>query len=242
MWPPSVACNRPAVDPLSLSSLEIDQVLRYMGCPPGQAEPSLRKTVEECAGELLAAIRPRWVSRVFSLSFEADGVRLDNGLLLPGQDLKHHLAGCTQAALFALTLSAQADACIRRAESRDMLRALALDCCASQAVEQLCDQAEAILQSQFPGCFFPYRFSPGYGDLPLTLQGDLLQLLDAPRKIGLCATASHLLTPRKSVTALMGVSQAPVAPAARSCVNCPGAHSCQYRKSGGHCGISNSSQ
>ena len=88
-----------------------------------------------------------------------------------------------------------------------MSRALALDCCASAAVEELCDQIELELQGKFPGCFFPYRFSPGYGDLPLEVQGELLHLLDAPRRVGLCANESSLLTPRKSVTAILGISE-----------------------------------
>ena len=56
----------------------------------------------------------------------------------------------------------------------------ALDCCASAGVEELCDQIEGELQGQFPGCAFPFRFSPGYGDLPLAVQDGLLELLDAP--------------------------------------------------------------
>ena len=107
-----------------------------------------------------------------------------------------------------------------------------------QKVEQLCDQIELELQRQFPGCFFPFRYSPGYGDLPLTLQSSLLALLDAPRQVGLCASASHILTPRKSVTAILGVADHPIQASVRSCLGCPAHDSCQYRKSGGHCGIS----
>ncbi len=224
--------------PISLTDLQIDEVLRYMGTPPDRAEPAIRKLAEECARELLGAARPRWVSRTFELTPEEGGVRLSSGLLLPGEDLKRHLAGCRRAVLFCATLSAQADALIRRAESGDMLRALALDCCATAAVEQLCDQIELELQGQFPGCFFPFRYSPGYGDLPLTLQGSLLALLDAPRQVGLCASASHILTPRKSVTAILGVADHPIQASVRSCLGCPAHDGCQYRKSGGHCGIS----
>ena len=216
--------------PISLTDLQIDEVLRYMGTPPDRAEPAIRKLAEECAQELLGVARPRWAARTFELTLEEVGVRLSSGLLLPGEDLKRHL--------FCATLSAQADALIRRAESGDMLRALALDCCATAAVEQLCDQIELELQRQFPGCFFPFRYSPGYGDLPLTLQSSLLALLDAPRQVGLCASASHILTPRKSVTAILGVADHPIQASVRSCLGCPAHDSCQYRKSGGHCGIS----
>ena len=209
-----------------------------MGPPPDRAEPAIRKLAEGCARELLGVVRPRWAARTFELTPEEGGVRLSSGLLLPGEDLKRPLAGCRRAVLFCATLSAQADALIRRAESGDMLRALALDSCATAAVEQLCDQIELELQRQFPGSFFPFRYSPGYGDLPLTLQSSLLALLDAPRQVGLCASASHILTPRKSVTAILGVADHPIQASVRSCLGCPARESCQYRKSGGHCGLS----
>ena len=223
---------------ITLSQLNTDEVLRYMGTPPEQAGKDLRRLVADCSAQLLTAIRPRWASRLCRIEPEPNGVRLDTGLLLPGQDLKIHLAGCGRAALFCATLGAQADTLIRQAQCSDLLRALALDCCAAAAAEQLCDRIELELQAQFPGCYFPYRFSPGYGDLPLGVQTDLLTALDASRQIGLCAGESHILFPRKSVTAILGISDHPIQTDKRSCLGCPAHDGCQYRKSGGHCGIS----
>ena len=218
----------------ALSPLDLDEVLRYMGCPAEKADPETRALVETCAREMEAAARPRWTGRVLDITLEEDGV-----VRFPdAPTLRKHLEGCERAAVFCATLSAQADALIRRWESRDMLRALALDCCATAGVEQVCDQVEQEIESQFPGCSFPFRFSPGYGDLPLELQGEILHLLDAPRKIGLCASASHILTPRKSVTAILGIARGEIQQTVRSCLSCPARESCQYRKSGGHCGIS----
>ena len=223
--------------PISLTQLNVDEALRYMGCPPEKADPATRALAEDCARELLPVLRPRWACRTFDVEPEAGGVRLSCGLLLPGEDLKGHLAGCRRAFLFCATLGAGADALIRRWESADMARALALDCCAAAAVEQVCDRIEGELQGMFPGCYFPFRFSPGYGDLPISLQNELLDLLDAPRRVGLTASERHILLPRKSVTAILGVSDGPVARAARSCVSCPARPGCQYQKAGGHCGL-----
>ena len=223
---------------IAVTQLNIDEVLRYMGCPPDKADPATRALAEECAAELQKAAVPRWACRVFDLTMEEDGVRLDCGLLLPGRDLKGHLQGCSRAVLFCATLSAGVDALIRREESRDMARALAIDCAATAAVEEVCDQIEVELQGKFPGCQFPFRYSPGYGDLPISLQSDLLTLLDAPRRVGLTVSASDILIPRKSVTAILGVADGPIPQHVRSCLGCPGYGSCQYRKSGGHCGIS----
>ena len=222
--------------PITLTKLNIDEVLRYMGCPPDKADPTTRTLAEDCAAQIIQTVTPRWTWRVFDLAFEADGVRL-GGLLLPGKELKEHLKGCERAALFCATLGAGADAIIRRAESGDMARALALDCAAAAAVEEVCDQIELELQAMCPGCSFPFRYSPGYGDLPLEIQGELLDLLDAPRRVGLCTKESFLLTPRKSVTAILGISANQLEPTHRSCRGCPAREGCQYRKAGGHCGL-----
>jgi cobalamin-dependent methionine synthase I len=49
------------------------------------------------------------------------------------------------------------------------------------------------------------RFSPGYGDFPLSYQRVLIDLLDAPRVLGVSVTPSDLLVPVKSVTAVVGI-------------------------------------
>ena len=62
-----------------------------------------------------------------------------------------------------------------------------------------------------------FRFSPGFGDLPLAVQPAFLAALDAPRRIGLAATAGNLLVPTKSVTAVVGLFEGePSSASARS--------------------------
>lgn len=222
---------------ITLSTPDTDEILRYMGIPPHRADDACRALVLQSAGQLLDAAAPRWCGRVFALSFEPEGVRLDSGLLLAGQELKTHLAGCEKAAVFCATLGADVDALIRRTQFTDMARALALDCAAGALVEQLCDRIEGYIHAQYPALHAPYRFSPGYGDLPLGVQCALLDLLDAHRLIGLSATDSCILTPRKSVTAILGLAHSPIPAHKRSCALCPNVGSCQLRKSGGHCGL-----
>jgi len=222
---------------ITLSAPDTDEILRYMGMPPEKADDATRSLAVQCGQQLLSVAAPRWCGQIFELSFEAGGVRLDGGLLLGGQELKHHLSDCGKAVVFCATLGADADALIRRAQYTDMAQALALDCAAGALVEQLCDRIEGHIHTQYPGLHSPYRYSPGYGDLPLGVQCALLDLLDAHRLIGLSATDSCILTPRKSVTAILGLSDSPIPAYKRSCPLCPNADNCQLRKSGGHCGI-----
>ena len=51
------------------------------------------------------------------------------------------------------------------------------------------------------------RFSAGYGDLPLEYQRRIFDLLDPPTHIGLTLNDSYLMSPSKSVTALIGVEK-----------------------------------
>lgn len=226
------------MDPIVLEQLDTSEILRYMGCPPEQADAATLSLAEDCAAEMLGHISPRWTYKADSVSLTGEGARLGCGLLLPGQDICRHLEGCEKAILFAVTLSAAADLAIRRAESRDLARALCLDCCATAAVEQACEQIETQLHAVFPDWSFTTRYSPGYGDLPLSVQGPLLDLLDGPRRIGLCVNDHHILTPRKSVTAIIGLYQGERQAAGRRCEDCPSFEGCQYRKAGGHCGLS----
>ena len=226
------------MSPLTLAPADREQVLRYMGTPPDRADESLRDTVTRADAAVRDAARPRWLSRVCAITHEPEGIRLDCGLLLDGEDIKSHLDGCTRVVILCATLGAEVDRLIRAAQHTDLLTALAADCCASALIEQLCDRAEEEVQAAFPGCHFPYRYSPGYGDLPIALNGSLLELLDAPRRLGLCVTASGLLIPRKSVTAILGVADHPIDNHKRSCLGCPAQDGCVHRKTGGHCGIS----
>ena len=70
----------------------------------------------------------------------------------------------------------------------------------AERVEALCDAFCA----EFEGA--KMRFSPGYGDLPLDTQRALFALLDCPRKLGLTLNESLLMSPSKSVTAIMGLA------------------------------------
>jgi cobalamin-dependent methionine synthase I len=51
------------------------------------------------------------------------------------------------------------------------------------------------------------RYSPGYGDLGIENNKGILDVLSAQRNIGLTITDSGIMIPRKSVVAIMGVSE-----------------------------------
>ena len=116
-----------------------------------------------------------------------------------------------------------------------MARAVMLDACGSAWVEAGCDQAEAEVAERFPDLYLTDRFSPGYGDLPLTLQNPICTALDARRHLGICVTESLLMNPSKSVTAVIGLSDRPQAARIRGCEYCSMRENCTLRKGGKTC-------
>ena len=212
--------------------LNRDEILMYLRTP--ELDAHLSDMLDRCMEQLCAVIQPRTVHRVLPVVHTENGVTL-GGLPLHGKDIALHLTGCKEAVLFAVTLSAQTDAYIRRAEVRDMTCALMYDAIAGAAVERVCNVLEQELQKKYGYPYYTARFSAGYGDFPITQQGDLVQMLDAGRKIGLTVTPHHTLLPMKSVTAVMGMSHQPVKDARRfccgnSCEECPYHEDCTARR------------
>lgn len=210
------------------------EALRYLGAPQDQVPEDLLETVCRCGEQIQAAARPRAVWRRFSL----DGTSLEGtNLTLTGQDIQRHLADCHQCILMAATLGADVERLLMQVQVSDMAQALILDSCASTAVENLCDNLEADLRTQIEaeGLFLTDRFSPGYGDLPLDLQRDFCVLLNTQRQVGLTVSESSLLIPRKSVTAVLGISHSPRTTRSSGCANCNLFETCQIRRSGATC-------
>lgn len=75
-----------------------------------------------------------------------------------------------------------------------------------EEVESVMDELEHEASSELSlGERLSPRRSPGYAELPLALSVEIVEMLDATRKIGVSVTESLLLVPSKSVTAVCDV-------------------------------------
>lgn len=157
--------------------------------------------------------------------------------LLQGADITAHMRGCQEGLLMGLTLGVKTDAVLRRAAATDMAYAVVLDAAACALIEQVADGLEQQLRQQLKkeNRFMTGRFSPGYGDWPITVQPQFLQWMDAPRQAGICATESCVLTPSKSITALCGIADRPVTGTLAGCEHCALRDTCIKRKEGRAC-------
>ena len=204
------------------------EILRYAGVR--EETPELADLLEEALAELLPTLTGKVCWQEFPLKREEDV--LDLGFTRIRSDaLARNLAGCDRIILFAATLGLGPDRLIARYGRLSPAKALLLQAIGTERIEDLCDRfCETLRQeAQSRGLSMAPRFSPGYGDFPLTVQRDLFRVLDCSRKIGLTLNESFLMSPSKSVTAIVGLGPCANAGQQAGCSGC-GKTDCPYRR------------
>ena len=225
-------------DPMGIVLTEINktEALRFMGYGKSSPDDLTMKRVNECEKALISVIKPEYVYRIFDIDQSDNSICIcGTSLILTGNDIKKHLEGCSKAALIAVTISEGADRLIRSYAAYDMAKSVITDCLASAAVEQVCNEVDKIISETVEQKYQTWRFSPGYGDLPLEVQKDFLDVLNAGKRIGLCVLDNFMMVPTKSVTAIIGLSDKKINKGVRGCACCNMREKCTYRIRGEHC-------
>lgn len=116
---------------------------------------------------------------------------------------RSRLAG-KDVVLLCGTIGSEFDTWQRRLSALSAADALISQRIGLDAVEKVMDEMEKRLRKEVEveGRKLKLRRSPGYGDLPLELSREIINRLDATKKIGVSITDSNLLVPSKSVTAI----------------------------------------
>ena len=180
--------------------LDRAEAARYMGCanPDEKTMQLIDDCISECSGLL-----------TYSLCFDEFPITVSgNKIIFPFSEvsslsLSRHLNGFPEAVIFAATVGIALDRLILKYSRLSPSRAVCLQAIGAAQIEALCDAFCNDLKRQKPE--ISLRFSPGYGDLPLNFQTDIFKALDCPRKIGLSLNSALLMSPSKSVTAIIGV-------------------------------------
>lgn len=174
--------------------------LRFMGCRELSTE--LTETYEKCLKHYKEAATFKAVYRKTSVTFFGEkGIRFDFGEI-ESESLRKNLDGCTSALIFAATSGSAVDRLIVKQAKISAAYGTITDSIASSGIEVFCD---LINDEMSEGAALKPRYSPGYGDVSLSCQSEILSFLDAYRKIGLTLTETYLMTPIKSVTAIVGI-------------------------------------
>lgn len=195
-----------------------DDVLRYLGYQ-GVVDPETDELIDRYMEELKH--HGKYVYQVFDYD---QGQVLATSLKFKGRSIENILKGINKLVLFAATMGHDVDQKIRKLSYQSSSEMMIYDACASGGVEDLIDK----MVEEIEGYKTP-RFSPGYGDLSLEYQGDIIRVLNGEKKLGITVSTSHLMTPKKSVTGIIGLSNSPVNNNYKSCDDCLLRTSCDQK-------------
>lgn len=223
---------------MSMTNGMLQDALRYMGVPAEKSDEQSVEKVKSTYNALENIAQPRSIYKRVPISIEGEEVVFENtSLRIQSSDLVKLLKHSKSCYIMGITLGKEVDRQIGIKQRLDMLEALMLDACASVLVEKVCDDIEQeMMESLGINEFLTMRFSPGYGDVPLSAQEGLLDLLEGSKKIGLNLTKTNMLLPTKSITAFIGVSHIKEN-RQKTCGACNLVKSCAYRKRGERCGL-----
>lgn len=214
----------------TLFTIDRKEMLRYAGMNP-KAKAFPEEMVDEAIAEALALAEPRGIWQILSYSPEQGIIEGDPPLALEGNSIKHHLRNSWSVGVLAVTagdaIEKESDACFK---SGNYVKGLLLDAAATVATEHLADQVDRMIQENAlkDGQKTVWRFSPGYGDWPITQQKEFCQLIKA-ESIGVHVTDHSMLFPRKSVSAIIGISECRQRPQPIKCRACS-LTSCPFRQ------------
>ena len=183
-------------------------VARYLRIGAGAPDEALAARVEGLIAAAEGEVRPRRVWRRFPVK---DGAVASGGLVLPIEGtLARYLGACRDVYLVCGTLGARFDAFQRRAAVQSGADALIVQAIGAAMIESWMDAMQDDIRAELaPGETILHRYSPGFGDFPLSAQRVMLSLLDAPRAAGVSLTETLLMVPSKSVSAVVGVRVVP---------------------------------
>lgn len=204
------------------------EILRYAGAKAATDE--VAALLESCIAEAEEKLGYQVCYARFHLREEGDTLNLGFARIHSGH-LRKNLHGCDEVAVFGATVGLELDRLIARYGRLSPARALMLQAIGAERIEALCDVfcEELSREAGERGKSTRPRFSPGYGDVPLELQRDIFRVLDCPRKIGLTLNDSLLMSPTKSVTAVVGIGNGEECEEKMGCSKC-GKVNCLYRR------------
>ncbi len=210
----------------------LEEALKYLGLKPENLTEQLTADINRITGMLREKADFRYTYKLFPIEVHENRVDVaTTNLTLPGKDIVNLLQHSKECVILAATLGIEAENLLLFTQKTSLSDAIIMDALAGAMIEDECNKLQDKLEQTHT---LTQRYSPGYGDLPLHLQGNILNVLNARLSIGLYCTSNSILLPRKSITAIMGITG--VKSQIDMCKSCILYEECNFRKGGKKCG------
>ncbi len=200
------------------------EILRYSGTR--EETPEISALLKECLEEVKGSLSYKVCYAHFPLLLSGEEIDLSFAKT-SSKSLKKNLENCHSFVLFAATVGTQLDRLITKYTRISPSKALMFQAIGTERIESLCDEFCKYIEKEYG--YTASRFSAGYGDLPLDIQKEIFNVLDPGRKIGVTLNQSMLMSPSKSVTAIVGIADCESKSIEHDCKTCSKTN-CPFRR------------
>ncbi len=233
----------------AIKSVDRTEVLRYMGYKGQVVADDLDVRIDKNIEHAIDVSRPKGSVRFFDIADRVEpgeGAPADalpeirlvgTALTLRGRAVCRHLRDAVAVGVLCVTLGMENERELKRLSLTNGVDHVMFDAASTTLVERAADAAEAqiVAEACERGLYTNFRFSPGFGDMPLDTQPVLLATLDAQRLLGVTLAPSLLMTPTKSVTAVVGMCPTRQRSTHGRCETCGIRDFCTVRTTGRTC-------
>ncbi len=155
--------------------------------------------------------KPTGVYLTVPIVYKSDSVvTLDNGIRFYSEGLSKLLKDSSSVVLMAATVGKEVtEKVLNEVQKGNAAAGLILDSVASQTADAALDWIVQFLGKMLPRegkKLTKHRYSPGFGDLPLSYQKDIFDALQL-EKLNMTITEKFMLVPEKSVIAIAGIEK-----------------------------------
>ena len=186
----------------------MEEVARYVGYSRLQVpDEAVSRMMREACEAMHPLLSPRCVYDRYPLMMEGCRICFAD-VDISSKDLSRNLSGCSELVLFAATIGSPVDSLIRRTQARDKALAAVMQAAGAMFIESFVDDFNRMVKEEAAaaGRRTHPRYSPGYGDVPLSVQKHFFSLLQC-YKINLTLMDTLIMAPEKSVTAFIGLEE-----------------------------------
>jgi hypothetical protein len=204
--------DAPIIIPVPKLDLPIAAIKRRLGYPSAESNMEdnigrLFKHALETAKEIMSPSAILQYRSILSINEDMIHFRNDNFTIMSKQVSKL-LCRAKQAVFFFCTIGSALESEVENLHKQNRItESVLLDAVGSEAADAVADYIHhQVIQTgaREKGLAITPRFSPGFGDWPVTVQGRFLEQCQAHR-IGISVNESFLMHPRKSVSAVLGL-------------------------------------
>ncbi len=184
----------------SAPSVNKNEILRYAGVLENTSE--IDALLNECLIELENKLSYKVCYAEFPLAIDGDSVDL-TFTKVTSKNLAKNLQKSNRFIVFVATIGVEIDRLILKYGAISPSKALIFQAIGAERVESLCNLFNNEVKKKYKKT--KARFSAGYGDFPLEVQSKIFSALSTAKNIGVFLNDSYLMSPSKSVSAIIGV-------------------------------------